>query len=66
MNDNLFVQSYEPVALYVDGEYWGVAALRDRITINSIVQQYGLDARQTALLKYDDKTACLVGGASRT
>ncbi len=62
LNDNLYVQLYEPAALYLNGEFWGVAALRERITPKGIAARFGLDKKNMALIKYNDRNIDLVSG----
>lgn len=51
LNDGLCVQAYEPVSMYINGEYWGVAALRERVDEKMIADHYGLDKDEIVLLK---------------
>ncbi len=51
LNDGLCVQAYEPVSVYINGEYWGVAALRERIDEKMIADHYGVDRDKIVLLK---------------
>lgn len=62
LNDNLYTQEYEPVALYIDGEYWGIAALRERVTQRGIAMRFGIDDKEMALVKYNDRNIDLVSG----
>ena len=52
LGEGLCVQAYEPVSLYINGEYWGVAALRERIDENMVADHYGVDPDSLVLLKY--------------
>ena len=51
LGDGLCVQAYEPVSLYINGEYWGVTALRERIDEVMIADHYGVDKDSIVLLK---------------
>lgn len=51
LDDGLCVQAYEPVSLYINGEYWGMAALRERIDETMIADHYGVDKENIVLLK---------------
>ena len=54
LGDGLYVQSFEPVTVYLNGEYWGIAGMRERITAKGIAERYGLDLQDMTLLKYSD------------
>lgn len=51
LGDGLCVQAYEPVTLYINGEYWGVAAMRERVDTAMIADHYGVDEDSIVLLK---------------
>ena len=51
LNEGLAVQAYEPVAVYLNGEYWGCAELRERLDETMIADHYGLDKKDIVLLK---------------
>lgn len=51
LDDGLCVQAYEPVSLYLNGEYWGVAAMRERVDAAMIADHYGVERDKVVLLK---------------
>ncbi len=48
-------QEYRPVALYINGEYWGLYNLRERINEDFVAQHTGCDADDVDLIKGDSK-----------
>lgn len=43
-------QAYEPSVLFLNGEYWGIHNIRERIDKYFIAQQYGVDTDQIDIL----------------
>lgn len=58
----LSVQAYRPVILYLDGEYWGVYWLRERIDSEYCAQRLGVSKDSVTLLK-DYGEAAVTGSA---
>jgi hypothetical protein len=50
---NLDVMAYKPIKVYLNGEYWGIHGLRERIDLNAIANKYNLKKKN--LLDADDK-----------
>lgn len=48
-------QEYRPVALYINGEYWGLYNLRERINEDFVAQHTGCDPDDVDLIKGDSK-----------
>lgn len=48
----LKVQRDRPVIVYINGEYWGLAYLRDRIDRDFIEERFGIEGDNAALLKW--------------
>lgn len=45
------IQSFKQVQLFLDGEYWGIYTLQDRIEKRLISEIYGVDKESIALIK---------------
>jgi len=41
---NFEIQDYQPVVVYINGEYWGIQTLRDRIDEHYLEYTYGVDS----------------------
>lgn len=52
-NLNLDLMAYHPIKVYLNGEYWGIHGLRERIDLKAIASKYGLKKKN--LLDADDK-----------
>ncbi len=63
LDDGIYVQCFEPAALYINGEYWGITALRERINGASVAERYGIAKNNLALLKIGDRQVNLVEGS---
>lgn len=48
---NLPVQDYQPVVLYLNGEYWGIQNLRERIDKDYLFENFALDDPELDLLE---------------
>ena len=59
----LSTQAYRPVILYLDGEYWGIYWLRERIDSEYCAQRMGVSADSVNLLK--DYGGMLVSGSGK-
>lgn len=51
LGEGLGVQAYMPVSVYINGEYWGVAEMRERLDEALIADHFGIDPDQIVLLK---------------
>lgn len=47
------VQAYKPVILYVNGEYWGIYYLRERVDENFIQNHYDVDGTKSNIIRVD-------------
>lgn len=47
------VQDYRPVALYLNGEYWGLYFIREKINENYVSGHFGVDADDVDLANWD-------------
>lgn len=67
MDDGLGVQSYEPALLYINGEYWGFTALRDRIDEKYVASRFQLDPKNLILLKssHEEDLMYIVAGTAK-
>jgi len=50
---NLDVMAYKPLKIYLNGEYWGIQGLRERMDLKAIANKY--DIKKKNLLDADDK-----------
>lgn len=51
----LLVQSYRPVAVYINGEYWGKYNLREKINEHFIEQHYGYDSDSLIIMRHEKR-----------
>lgn len=51
LNQGMGVQAYEPAVLYLNGELWGLAALRERIDAEFVERHFDVDKDRIAVLK---------------
>ncbi len=49
----LLVQAYRPVAVYINGEYWGKYNLREKINKHFIHQHYGYDTDSLIIMRHE-------------
>lgn len=47
------VTSYQPVIMFLDGEYWGIYTLRPSVSVDYIADKYELDSDDVLLVKAD-------------
>jgi hypothetical protein len=52
-NLNLDVMAYQPLKVYINGEYWGIHGLRERIDLKAIASKH--DLKKKNLIDADDK-----------
>ena len=52
-NLNLDIMAYQPLKAYINGEYWGIHGLRERIDLKAIASKY--DLKKKNLIDADDK-----------
>lgn len=50
---NLDVMAYNPMKVYINGEYWGIQGLRERLDLKAIANKY--DLKKKNLIDADDK-----------
>jgi hypothetical protein len=48
---NSDIQAFEPVVLYLNGEYWGILNLREKINEDYIESNHGIDADKVDILE---------------
>ena len=46
---NVYVQRYRPVALYLNGEYWGIYFIREKLTDQYVAGNFGVNAEDVTL-----------------
>lgn len=46
-------QAYQPVSLYINGEYWGLYNLREKMDEHYVNSNYGIDPESIDLLEYN-------------
>ena len=51
------ISGYEPCQVFLDGEYWGVYMLQERVSASTISNQYSVDEENVILLKGSAVTA---------
>ncbi len=49
----LLVQAYRPVAVYINGKYWGKYNLREKINKHFINQHYGYDTDSLIIMRHE-------------
>lgn len=47
------VTAYQPVIVFIDGEYWGIYTLRKSVSVEYIADKYGLDSDNILLARAD-------------
>ena len=45
------VQAYRPAVLFLNGQYWGIHNLREKISENYVAENFGIDAEEVNLLE---------------
>ena len=50
---NIEHQSFQPVVAYLNGEYWGIYNLREKVNEDFLAAHYDLDADQISILQND-------------
>lgn len=55
-------QSYRPARVYLNGEYWGIHNIRERIDGNYLASNHGVDPDSTDLLKHNSELPEAVEG----
>jgi len=50
--DTLVVQKYKYVALYLNGEYWGLYAIREQHTVEHFASYYNVPADTVSMVRY--------------
>tara|TARA_B100000508_G_scaffold141092_1_gene146444 strand:+ start:109945 stop:112941 length:2997 start_codon:yes stop_codon:yes gene_type:complete len=51
----LLVQSYRPVAVYINGQYWGKYNLREKINEHFIKQHFGYDKDSLIIMRHEKR-----------
>ncbi len=46
-------QAYRPVATYINGEYWGIYNIREKLNTEYLIAHHGVDPDNTDYLEYD-------------
>lgn len=52
-NKNVDVQAYKPVVLYINGSYWGIYYLREKVDDDFIASHYNVDPSKTNIVRID-------------
>lgn len=47
----LAIQEYEPTVVYINGEYWGIQNIREKINEHYLAQNYGIDKNNVDILR---------------
>lgn len=47
------VQAYQPAAIYLNGEYWGLLNIREKVSDNYVAENYLINADSVNLLEYN-------------
>ena len=53
---DLDMQNYRPVALYINGSYYGISNMRDKLNSDYAVNKYGVDKNTLNVVKYSVAT----------
>jgi len=48
----LGVQAYRPARVYINGQYWGILNIREKLTARYLEQHYGVDKDSLDLMEY--------------
>ena len=56
--DDVLVQAYRPVNLYVNGQYWGIYYIREHIDADMIASHYDCDPEEVTLIKQMRSVKC--------
>lgn len=51
---NLTVQAYKPVVLYINGNYWGVYNLREKVDDDFIANNFNVDGSKANIVRIDN------------
>lgn len=51
---DVLTQEYSPVQVFIDGEYWGVYMIQERVDKSSIAKKYNVEQDDVLLIKNDD------------
>ncbi len=52
-NDNMDAMAYEPAVLYINGEYWGIHNMRERVNPEYVEANHGVDHKDVNFLEFD-------------
>ncbi len=55
---NIDVQEYQPCVLFLNGKYWGVYNIREKINKHYIADNHGIDPMNVDLLQYNGAVMC--------
>ena len=56
--DNVLAQAYRPVDLFINGEYWGIYYIRERIDEDMIAAHYGCEPEEVTLIEQMSEIKC--------
>ncbi len=56
--DDVLVQAYKPVNLYVNGQYWGIYYIREHIDADMVASHYCCDPEEVTIIKQMRKVVC--------
>ncbi len=51
---NLTVQAYKPVILYINGNYWGVYNIREKVDDDFIANNFNVDGSKASIVRIDN------------
>ena len=63
---NLDIQAYEPVVLYVNGYYWGIRNLREKVDKYYVEENYGYDNKAVDLIAGAESPVSIVAGSDES
>ena len=56
--DDVLVQAYKPVNIYINGQYWGIYYIREHIDEDMIASHYGCDPEEVTIIKQMNNVIC--------
>lgn len=62
---NCDLQAYRQCVVFIDGKYYGIYALREKINEHMIAQKYSVDPASVDMLKYNGKDSEIIAGTNK-
>lgn len=53
-NDNMDIMAYQPTVVYINGQYWGIHNLRERVNPEYVEANHGVDHKDVNFMEFDD------------